>query len=70
MVATIRRHRPIGWDESLGLAKDLRIDELEERRIVNPLLLKRILELEAENDRLQTDNENLSRQLDSLSRHR
>jgi hypothetical protein len=49
----------MGLEELRRLAKELRLDELEERRILVPLLLRRVVELEAENTRLINERHRL-----------
>ena len=51
-----RNHqRPYNVHLLANIANEIRMDELEERRIVIPLLLRRIVELEAENGRLENE---------------
>jgi hypothetical protein len=49
------QERPYNVHFLASMASEIRMDELEERRIVIPLLLRRIVELEAENGRLANE---------------
>jgi len=51
------RHGKGSLAELHEVVQELRLDELEERRLIMPLLLRRIMELEVEIDRLNLELE-------------